>query len=624
MAELAKYLPRLSDETWAKFEPVSGLLVVNVDNATYIEALANFSCGTPKENDAKLILAINHETYHYFQTIATGYQYQFAAEMLRMIVKEAKRERYRQWWRSWSASWLEKTFRFFKWKGNHQGDYARAMILFHDVVGKLHPKRKVKKGDIELVRKGMMGWMALEAEANQAAQWERDALERENRGHPGDLRLMRAQRPSLAQNLDKLWAGVNARNDDGLSAMDLIEGSALIYEHALTHGRNGLEDRLRSVWDAHDDTYRKAYDVAQKTCGARALDVILPAVALALRYSNPPNAYPVFVAALNSSSPGTEMSEARVLVDRPPRIPSAGRYLGTALDVRKRRRTRRSHYRIFDDVLDRVAERAWGVDEIDLLANPCAAGKVKSFPLTVVTKDGPLGANLDGSKLDVGELGRRLALGNLVLGTTKLPRYRREAYQRWSDRRHAGAMLLLDPLQAAIEFARLGFTHSDRGDLDQAVVMHEYALAAYESAGNKDGTAKAYYVLGTLHADRKDLNRAEDMYRKCIDIFTELGDQDWMARAASNLGWVLYATHPDSVEAEALIRKALAIDEALEIKEGIAIEYWRLGRICHGRGDLGQAEELLGKSLKLYEEVGNRLMVPAIQKELDELHKVRH
>ena len=621
MTELAKYLPRLSDNTWAKFEPVSGLLLLNVETATYQDAFVNFCLGSATDNDVRLISAINHETYHYFQTIATGYQYQFATEMLELFVKEVKRERYRHWWRSVAGLWLEKTLRFAKGQNNRRGDYARAMTLFQDVVRELNPTHRLEKEDLELVRNDFMGRMVLEAEANQAAQWEKDALERQSRGLPGDLRLLRAQRPSLAQSLDKLWAGVNTRNDAGLSTMDLIEGSAIIYEHALTYGRNGLEDRLVSAWDARDDTYRKAYDFAHQKCGSRALDVVLPAVALALRYSNPPNAYPVFVAALSSSSPGTELLEARVLANRPPRIPSAD-YLGTALDVRKRRRYRRRHYHIFDNVLDGLA--VWGVDEIDLLADPGTSGKMKSFPLIVVTKDGPLAANLDGSKLNVGELGRRLVLGRQVLGTAKVPRYRREADQRWRDRWQAGSMLVLGfPLEAAVKFQRLGFMHSDTGDLDQAVVMYERALRAYESVRNKEGMAKTYYVLGTLHADCKYLARAEEMYRKSLDIFAELRDQGWMARASSNLGWVLYLAHPDSLEAEALIREALAIDEALGIKEGMAIEYGRLGRICYGRGDWGQAEDLLGKSLQLSEEGRNSLMVQELQKELDELRKVR-
>ena len=85
MPDFSQYLPRLSDNIRAQLEPVSGLLVVDVDTATYGEAFVNWALGTPKEKDLELILAINHETYHYFQTIATGYQYQYVSEMWRTV-----------------------------------------------------------------------------------------------------------------------------------------------------------------------------------------------------------------------------------------------------------------------------------------------------------------------------------------------------------------------------------------------------------------------------------------------------------------------------------------------------------------------------------------------------------
>ncbi|HXN89516.1 MAG TPA: tetratricopeptide repeat protein [Methylocella sp.] len=621
MPDFSQYLPRLSDNIRAQLEPVSGLLVVDVDTATYGEAFVNWALGTPKEKDLELILAINHETYHYFQTIATGYQYQYVSEMWRTAVKEGKRQTYRQWRRRWSDWWLQKAFPIFKWRSDNKGDYARAMILFRGVAKKLDPAHKSKKEDIELIKKNIMGIAAVAGKSFQANQWVRDALEREKDGRPRDVSVVGAQMPSLAQSFKKLWDGVNTPNSDGLSAMDLIEGSAIIYEYALTYGRNGLADRLPSVWEAHGDTYRKAYEVAQKECGARALDIILPAVALALRYSNPPNAYQVFLKTLKSLSQGSEVSEARALADRPPRIPSAGRYLGTALDVWKRQRYWWSRYRIYDDVLNSLEKRAWGVDEIDLLAEPRTSEKVKSFPLLIVTKDGPLAAKLDGSRLNVGELGSRLKLGSLVLRTAMLFRYRREADQLFRDRLHASSIGILDPLQAGNEYGHLGLVYLDRGDLDQAEVMFELALVKYESLVNKEGMARVYYNLGELCARRKDLNRAEEMYRKSLAIFEALEDREMIARASGNLG-VVYFTREDWGQAEAMIRRAMAIEEALGLK-GIEIEYFNLGRICRARGDWVKADELLSKALMLHEEAGNGLMARSVQEELAELRKAR-
>jgi tetratricopeptide (TPR) repeat protein len=108
------------------------------------------------------------------------------------------------------------------------------------------------------------------------------------------------------------------------------------------------------------------------------------------------------------------------------------------------------------------------------------------------------------------------------------------------------------------------------------------------------------------------------MYRNSLEIFETLGKQEGIARAAANLG-VVYMNCQNWHEAEPLIRKALAIEEAEDLKEGMAIDYCNLGRIYRANGDLVRAVELFGKSLKLYQEAGNGLMVRTIQSDLDDL-----
>jgi tetratricopeptide (TPR) repeat protein len=439
-----------------------------------------------------------------------------------------------------------------------------------------------------------------------------EATQLERNAPASDFSVVAAREPILARAFDQLWTGITLRNSEGLSTMDLVEGTAIIYEH-LMRGRDGLEDRLRAVWEVHGDTYQRAYDIAYRACGSRTLDVILPATALALRYSDPPKAFPVFLEKLKHSQPGEEIPAARALAGHPPRIPTAGRYLGTALDVRARQVYNRQRYRIYDAVLDELVNRAWGVDELDLLTEPSATEKLGDFPFPMITTDKVLRG-----KLEIKELVKRTVLGFLVLRTAKLPRYRKEAEKRFVDRFHAAGMVAMDPLQGADEFAHLGYKNLNSGNLDQAEVMYETALANYELVGSKEGMANAYFNLGLLHGSRKDLKRAEEMYRNSLEIFETLGKQEGIARAAANLG-VVYMNCQNWHEAEPLIRKALAIEEAEDLKEGMAIDYCNLGRIYRANGDLVRAVELFGKSLKLYQEAGNGLMVRTIQSDLDDL-----
>ncbi len=64
----APVLPRLRADTLAQFDPVSGLLVVNIAQDEFLEAFRRFALGNAG-GASVLITSINHEPYHYFQTI---------------------------------------------------------------------------------------------------------------------------------------------------------------------------------------------------------------------------------------------------------------------------------------------------------------------------------------------------------------------------------------------------------------------------------------------------------------------------------------------------------------------------------------------------------------------------
>jgi tetratricopeptide (TPR) repeat protein len=590
MADLYRYLPRLEFNVRAQFEPVSGLIFLNVDFATFCKAGANCVLGTATEGEKELTSAINHEWYHYFQTIANGYQYQYASEMWRTII-ELKQEARRP---IHSADDSDDDSSEDALRMPRSPDFAKEM-------------QEIDPHFAERMR----GIRGLVKETDQAKDWERDP--------PGsDFSVLSAREPALAQAFDKLWAGTTLPNAEGLSVMHLIEGSAIVYEHAANPSRDGLEDRLAEVWHVHGDMYRRAYEMTQRACGPRALDIILPAAALALRYTNPANAFPFFLEWLNSSLLGSEIAEARRIAERPPGIDSAGPYLGTACDVREKQRDRPDRYQIYDDVLDDLAKRGSGVDEIDLMADPSALLKLPSFPAEMVAKDVPMRG-----KVGVDELARRLQLGNLVLRTSKLPRYRRDLDQRLSERFQPLRAWLVDPRQGADEYARLAIKSAMRGDLDQGQLHWKTALGIYESIGDKEGISDACFSLGVLYAQRDDFKRADEMYRKSLEVSKDLGNLVGVARAVGNVGGLCYLRH-NLDQAELLIREALDIYQRLGLNEGIAMEHLRLGRISQERGDLVQSEELLAKALSIYAEVRNSDLARATKALLEEVRKARH
>jgi hypothetical protein len=64
---------------------------------------------------------------------------------------------------------------------------------------------------------------------------------------------------------------------------------------------------------------------------------------------------------------------------------------------------------LYDKVIDRLAERRWGVDAYGFLADPALMHKVESFPFGSITQDGYRGA------LDRMELIARMGIMSAVL-----------------------------------------------------------------------------------------------------------------------------------------------------------------------------------------------------------------
>jgi tetratricopeptide (TPR) repeat protein len=583
MADLSYLVPRLPHDTLALFEATSGMMILNVDAKTFMQSGVNYAQRSPTPEDIELYSTINHETYHYFQTLGTGYQYLFVSEIWDALVA-ARNARVRR-------------DAFTQWKGRITTAAIKVFALFRFGV-------RLQTSDVQR----LTGLHALIRNHQEISEKEKAAK--------GDLSILAADDPALARRLDQSWARVTARGPDDLATIDVIEGSAIVFQHLLTHGREGLEERLAKAWDETGTTYRRAFEVAQEICGARALDLLLPAAALALRYSDPARAYPVLLRQLASSEPGAEISAARELAGHAPSIGGGVRYLGTAIDVRQRQRRNKNRYQVYDEVLDKLEQRAWGFDEIDLLSDREAAQKLDAFPFLLMVRDGPLRTN----NLDTQELTRRLVCGSVILRSQKLPRARREAERRLVDRAHAALAQIVDPLQAADEYNVLGLTYLNEGNLDEAEAMTKAALSIYQSHQHQQGVARQLYNLGLVYATRDDQTGAETMYEASLTISDSIGDDELIAKTSANLA-NQYMKSRRLDEAESLIRRAVAIEERLELKEGLALDYFNLGRIFVARQQWNQAREVVAKSVALYRQLGNERQARELEEGLEQLEQ---
>jgi len=398
MAEVSELLkrqliPRLPPETLAKFEEVSGLMFLNV---TMEEMLAAGKLSAPdpgsvsgeqrsiapkNEDWSRIFAAINHETYHYFQLIGTGYQFRHVSKVWRTLMPRLIAHRWAQGFRD-----RANLIRLLVQSRMLPGWYRKAWIAS------------------EKYRRIQNLYARLRASAK-----------------PDDPSLFTALLPRLYARLDELDAPRRTRNAQGLSVMDLLEGSAVVYQYALTYSNQDWRSLLENDWSDFDDTYRRAFDFARAVCDRRAYDVILPAVALALRYERPADAYPWFVRRLTVVPPGEEVAAARALAENPSTLYEAGRHLGTAWDVRQRERRFPyllcGNFRFHDNIMKKLRDRTWEISEFDLLVDPGASARLGEYPRNFITRDFPVGS---------GDSVAHIGIASILLRSASLPLATRE------------------------------------------------------------------------------------------------------------------------------------------------------------------------------------------------------
>lgn len=146
-----------------------------------------------------------------------------------------------------------------------------------------------------------------------------------------------------------------------------------------------------------------------------------------------------------------------------------------------------------------------------------------------------------------------------------------------------------------------------RGDIANAQSALDKVLAL------SSGDLAALNLLGQIHLLQGRLGEAE---KACEAILAIAETDSHRAVGYGNLGNV-FRTRGDLEEAEAMYRKALAINESLGSKEGTARDYGNLGIVFKTRNDLDEAREAWAESVRLYEEIGAHHMAEEVQAWLD-------
>lgn len=318
---------------------------------------ANFPDLSSPDLPVDLKRAINHETYHHFQTVCTGFAWRRADAVRRIVVARIGDGVWRRLMREVGVGVISDLLRILP------GGTRRRIgaPLLERMIGMISAK-------------------------NELADLSR-------RADPNDPSLAAAESPGLFANLDALEADLWAPRTGGLADGHLLEGGAVAHgvmvEAIARCGPGALAPENAEALDAEiadrarplGPQYSTLLDVARLRCAGPASPFLLPAAALALHYELPAAAFLPLLDALRAPGPLGVMARSRELQARPLEIPAAGRALGSARAAAgwRRRRWPLQPWRRNTDGIHQIAfaeldtERA---DELTVLCDPAAFGEI--------------------------------------------------------------------------------------------------------------------------------------------------------------------------------------------------------------------------------------------------------
>jgi tetratricopeptide (TPR) repeat protein len=144
------------------------------------------------------------------------------------------------------------------------------------------------------------------------------------------------------------------------------------------------------------------------------------------------------------------------------------------------------------------------------------------------------------------------------------------------------------------------------GHLDQALAVHQTALAAARQASDRPGQARALIQLAMLRWRTGDPAAAAAAARKALELYRDLGDQVGQASALDTLGF-LHVKAGDYPSAAACSQLALELSRGLGDRRGQASALNGLGLVQQVTGDYQAAAASRQQALELYRDLGDQV-----------------
>jgi len=378
LVDLHDLMVALDPDIKGKFEPLSGLMMINLPNEEYMQSFARFATNASTADDRDLIGTINHETYHGLQASASGYCFDRQRRQFAVL---------------------------------NTPEASPDLPIPAELQTLLDAMRQEAGDNPDLkARADRAEWVT---RAQQAIEYcDTVAI-------PGDNSIFGALQPAFFRFQSELEQSEAQHNSHGLSILGILEGSAVAFAAQVIRPKGGTEAAMLADFADHAPLYRELYDWTTQRVQSRAFELMLPATALALCYAQPQNAYGPLLTMLAGAAPGQAVAFGQTLSVSLPAIPPGRAILGTSIDLRRAD----DSYRIYDNF---IAAMRWPFGPYGLLADPANMNVVDTFPFSAITADSYQRLP---SAMTFEELAARMYLLSLVL--RKFSRRREELHIRY-------------------------------------------------------------------------------------------------------------------------------------------------------------------------------------------------
>ena len=163
-----------------------------------------------------------------------------------------------------------------------------------------------------------------------------------------------------------------------------------------------------------------------------------------------------------------------------------------------------------------------------------------------------------------------------------------------------------DEAAAAFCLHELGWLATRRGDLDEAVALHEQATAIFRDLGTTKQLAIALHNHGLVQLQRRNHAGARQLLEESLALSRELDSELWTGNTLLDLGILALIEHRHE-DAAALFVEGLELGVRIGWRVNVAFALRGIAALAAMRGSLAAAARVLGAADAIADATGYRL-----------------